>query len=330
MAWYRTWYKRGLSIFAISFLMTNMWSCGSPEGDQRQASDYELEYLTLTPYELPNTLTARALKSAFSIHTEGTHRSLQSSHIVQAVQAWFNPVRKYSSRIASAVNVNQGGQADVVIRYSNSNGRAYAMVGRVPVTIQLYADDGYEVLLHELGHAVGLGDTYLEYGGCKPGQPDSVMCTGRTNQLMRDDIQGVEELFCRLHPTECRGNTGGGGVAAGGGSVVNPPPIQTVSGGSCPIIGGTQTAPATCSTVRIVGLGGDPLNIRSLPGLNQQKVGSMREGSTAQSKCRYAGPANSSYLVNDPASGRPASSEWIYIQGGGLEGWISSVYAQCQ
>ena len=301
-----------------------MWSCGSPDQEGRQASEYELEYLALSPYWLPNTLIARSLKSTFSIQTDGTHRSLRASHIEQAVLAWFQPVRKYSQRVASTVNVNKGGQSDVVIRYSPGNGRAYAMVNQVPVTIQLYADDGYEVLLHELGHAVGLGDTYLETGGCRPGQPDSVMCTGRSNQLMRDDITGVEELFCSLHPNECRGNTGGGG-----GSVVTPP-IQGGSGGSCPVIGGNQTSPARCASVRIVGLGGDPLNVRSQPGRNQQKVGSITEGSTVQSTCRFSGATNSNYLVDDPASGRPASSEWIYIQGAGLQGWISSVYAQCQ
>jgi hypothetical protein len=84
-------------------------------------------------------------------------------------------------------------------RYANSN-------------VYLYAGDDEEnnpdderVVLHELGHAFGLGDTYAEGSrGPRPGQPDSVMAGGRTYlRLQPDDTLGIQQVFCEVHPDLC-------------------------------------------------------------------------------------------------------------------------------
>ena len=59
---------------------------------------------------------------------------------------------------------------------------------------------GYSTILHELGHAFGLGDTY-DSSGCKFGQPNSIMCGSKREfpELQSDDINGVKFVFCRFH-----------------------------------------------------------------------------------------------------------------------------------
>ncbi|MCX6124673.1 MAG: hypothetical protein NTV34_07980 [Proteobacteria bacterium] len=52
------------------------------------------------------------------------------------------------------------------------------------------------VILHELGHAFGLLDTYNGRGGsCQSGQPSSVMCYAKFKDLMQDDILGVQAVY---------------------------------------------------------------------------------------------------------------------------------------
>ena len=52
------------------------------------------------------------------------------------------------------------------------------------------------VILHELGHAFGLLDTYSGRGGsCQAGQPSSVMCYAKFKDLMQDDILGVQAVY---------------------------------------------------------------------------------------------------------------------------------------
>lgn len=56
----------------------------------------------------------------------------------------------------------------------------------------------YQILIHEIGHMVGLQDTYNPAGagvGCTYGQPDSVMCSAKSNTLKPDDVAGVIAIF---------------------------------------------------------------------------------------------------------------------------------------
>jgi hypothetical protein len=73
--------------------------------------------------------------------------------------------------------------------------------------IRLFDDSTANTVLHEFGHAFGLGDTYVEGGtGCKLYQPNSLMCApGTFTALQPDDINGAHEAFCIANaPPVCR------------------------------------------------------------------------------------------------------------------------------
>jgi len=59
----------------------------------------------------------------------------------------------------------------------------------------------YETVLHEMGHFFGLGDTYIEGGGCQPNQPPSVMCNATFNTLQPDDVSGARQAFRVINPS---------------------------------------------------------------------------------------------------------------------------------
>lgn len=136
----------------------------------------------------------------------------------QAVLAWVQPLRSIADQVplmSKVEIVEQGcsGNIDENNKISHQSIKITKMDGTVAGTyhhgarnlghIQLdpyFAD--YTVLLHEIGHAFGLADTY-DSDGCKFGQPNAVMCGRRAKhvQLLPDDINGVKHNFCKFHET---------------------------------------------------------------------------------------------------------------------------------
>ena len=101
-----------------------------------------------------------------------------------------------------------------VVPYNSSGCDVYIAVGNYsPATTQLgktprvnLNKSGWygssTVTLHEFGHAFGLLDTYSGRGGsCQPGQPASVMCYAKYDELMDDDIKGIQSVYRSLYPT---------------------------------------------------------------------------------------------------------------------------------
>lgn len=71
--------------------------------------------------------------------------------------------------------------------------------------MHLLSSTSDRTLLHEMGHAFGLGDTYVvDAGDCQPGQRKSLMCDDRIGHLTPDDELGVQQAFCGAHPTLCK------------------------------------------------------------------------------------------------------------------------------
>ena len=66
--------------------------------------------------------------------------------------------------------------------------------------IQLFPKSDNATVLHEFGHAFGLGDTYHE-NKCMFGQPESIMCNriGTIVSLQQDDIAGIRNKFCSIY-----------------------------------------------------------------------------------------------------------------------------------
>lgn len=88
---------------------------------------------------------------------------------------------------------------DLTVVLHPGGGRAWSH-GEV---IDLYEAEPlfYETVLHEIGHAFGMGDTYDEAnGGCLPNQPPSVMCDSAFQTLQPDDLSGARQAFRIVHP----------------------------------------------------------------------------------------------------------------------------------
>jgi hypothetical protein len=73
-------------------------------------------------------------------------------------------------------------------------------------------ENNFPVVLHEIGHAFGLGDTYVEADAFQcdaehrlfPPTQFSVMCNASFNALQADDIAGINHLFCNeFRPPSC-------------------------------------------------------------------------------------------------------------------------------
>ncbi len=123
------------------------------------------------------------------------------------VLAWINPLKKVAgSRLAADVKVTTSNcdSANATVIVYSSDGRSYMQPGRHP-ELNIYQDSrGYrKVMLHEFGHGFGLGDTYLESGGCQQGQPtDTVMCMADFDDPQDDDIDGMKKIYSNLYPGE--------------------------------------------------------------------------------------------------------------------------------
>ena len=77
-------------------------------------------------------------------------------------------------------------------------------------TIHLLAGEKYETILHEVGHAIGLGDVYAEGGffcdihhGEYAPTSTSVMCNANFPSLQPDDIAGAQHVYCTVFPNDC-------------------------------------------------------------------------------------------------------------------------------
>lgn len=118
---------------------------------------------------------------------------------------WLDRLRSQSQRkITSNVEIGPWRSSDCdAFLEAGSHSVANTTMGNKPhIKIQetgWYGSD--TVILHELGHAFGLLDTYEGRGGkCKPNQPKSVMCTANFSEPQSDDEQGIQALYRRVFP----------------------------------------------------------------------------------------------------------------------------------
>jgi len=137
------------------------------------------------------------------------------------VGRWVHALRNLpgGSTLSSYVQFVDSGE-DLTLFVHAGDGRAFYVPGN-PLGqqhIEVWEGDsrGVKVLVHELGHAFGLGDTYVEGTWlCAPEQPTAVMCNADTDDLRADDIRGVRFEYCkrtkRCDPHDYRDTYGGGG-----------------------------------------------------------------------------------------------------------------------
>jgi hypothetical protein len=143
-------------------------------------------------------------------------------------ETWLTPLRPLSTKISLQGNrLRFLGAADgcewtkpntkrasLTVLFNPGLGRARARL--LDQSIELFRHDSAGIVLHELGHAFGLADTYPNEDdtpsnvACRSGQPRSVMCPhpyiagDEPEALREDDVQGIKASWCRTFP---KGNT---------------------------------------------------------------------------------------------------------------------------
>jgi hypothetical protein len=119
------------------------------------------------------------------------------------IMAWMAPMRGLTSDpLAQTVEFVPSG-CDVSVTLSNEWPHTNIVdPPQVYVGFSGYTGS-YNILLHEFGHAFGMGDTYTTGSGiCVQGQPQSVMCNTSFSVLQPDDIAGVQKIFKTRFPND--------------------------------------------------------------------------------------------------------------------------------
>ena len=202
-------------IFIILTLVVAV-GCGRSENTAKDSS--KVHFITFGPgvSGLVTKVKNTTITACLSGHTAAS-RSTWEKNIQSSILKWIEPLRTMTSdSLASEVKVIDGRgkcDTDIVISpdtHSNTSISSYPVVRMSPEGY--FA--GFNVLLHEFGHAFALNDTYQngQSGNCQAGQPQAVMCNTSFNDLQIDDSTGVQSVFKRVFPNDVPNN--GGNVPA--------------------------------------------------------------------------------------------------------------------
>ena len=153
-------------------------------------------------------------------HTEEILGKIKAEFSV-AANKWIAPLRGYNGwhRTNATIKFVNSGPTDLIVTLDPMNRRAFANFGTMNIGAEVWAFEGLDlpakslassaqyIILHELGHSMGLGDTY---GAYKDGQPTSIMNGHGNTQdvptLRGDDIAGIKVVWDHI-----RGTTSGCG-----------------------------------------------------------------------------------------------------------------------
>ena len=132
-------------------------------------------------------------------------------YITKAIWTWLRPLRSMPGRrnylpIVVFTEEEESGHGDLSVRFPGTNGRSYYSSQEEEVVLFEQRVNNYQTYLHEFGHALGLGDVYIEgVWTCQDGQyVNSVMCNPYTTEfLTADDIRGVRHSYCNTFTRLC-------------------------------------------------------------------------------------------------------------------------------
>ena len=195
--------------------------CGSAPSSQNSGDASELRYLTFGNGTVG--LVAHAKQTSIKACLFGADSSNQgewAANIKSVIGKWVGTMTALTSdTLTSQVEVLVNGRDCDVDVSVESGAWSQTNVGDHP-TVHMGASGyfaGYNVLLHEFGHAFALGDTYMngQSGNCQPGQPQAVMCNTSFDEPQPDDIKGIKDIYSNAFPNDKPGQPGIPGRPAG-------------------------------------------------------------------------------------------------------------------
>lgn len=196
----------------LTLLAAMLPACGS-SGDQEAQNASDLHFITFGPGV--SGLVGKAKRAELAVCLSGVaegDRKVWTEEIQSTVLKWVTPLRALTSeQLTNAVSVVRAGErcdADVVARAGTHSNTFIGSRPTVNMDVSGYFAS-YNVLLHEMGHAFALSDTYQNgrSGDCQAGQPQAVMCNTSFSSLQKDDIAGVARIFKQTFPNDKPGTT---------------------------------------------------------------------------------------------------------------------------
>jgi len=214
--------KSNLFITALTFTVV---SCGQTNDNKTESRSSDEDNYAFDPdnldYSLPDRegfdfrqaakhlagISAKVKKETIRVClSDASNSEARKELLKSSILKWIEPMRSLSTvALASNVEVvpyNSTG-CDVRTLVGNYN-PARTQLGTTP-TVYLNSTGWFgssTVTLHEFGHAFGLLDTYNGTGGsCQTGQPASVMCYAKYDELLDDDIAGIQSIYRTLFPS---------------------------------------------------------------------------------------------------------------------------------
>lgn len=212
---------------AVACLIAAFTACGNNPPEAERRADAELNGFAYDPskpdYTLPdgiqkddlNFLKTQAAYAGLSrkVHQAtmrvcyyDTSNSTRRKEVLKtSILKWVAALSDVAKKpLTNSVEIVGWGSAGCDLQFVVGNySVAHAQMGVLPrVNVApsgWYGSD--TVILHELGHAFGLLDTYSGRGGaCQAGQPSSVMCYASFMELKPDDIAGMKSLYRDIFP----------------------------------------------------------------------------------------------------------------------------------
>ncbi len=145
--------------------------------------------------------------------------ALIESQFAEALRSWYAPLKDLAVDVPSIVRIaysHRGECSDIFLKntlekksdatiYFSKQPEFQARPAASPPQVFLPLSAfgiKREVILHEFGHLMGLGDAYNMNGSCQIGQPTSVMCGMPVvlDNPTNDDRNGILALFCGAFP----------------------------------------------------------------------------------------------------------------------------------
>lgn len=203
----------------ILIILTVVAAVGCGRSEDTSVDSSKLHFITFGPgvSGLVAKVKNRTMTACLSGHSAAS-RATWEKNIQSSILKWIEPLRKMTGDpLTSEVKVIDGRgkcDTDIVISpgtHSNTSISSYPVVRMSPEGY--FA--GFNVLLHEFGHAFALSDTYQggQSGNCQAGQPQALMCNTSFKDLQTDDSTGVQSVFKRTFPKDVP-NSGGSIPAA--------------------------------------------------------------------------------------------------------------------
>lgn len=192
----------------LVFALVVLGAC-DPEGDAYNMLDCDVPHYRLWQQTaiIPKLVKGNQIRVKLTDDTPVKNLPWHKGAIEDGLIKWVNAMRKVSTvpliTYDDFVFVNND-EADLYIRWNN--GRAdRAHVEGDGIHMELYEGDDYAIVMHEMGHIIGLDDLYVEENGkttkCEITY-DSAMC-GYSRDLKGYDQAAAANLFCDTMPDKC-------------------------------------------------------------------------------------------------------------------------------